>query len=67
MLPAVVRCNFRPCSTFIAPMDYPGDSIAGARMVARSHRWLTADHGEGAHRLGAFFPEHAALNAMWRQ
>jgi hypothetical protein len=48
-------------------MDFPGDSIEGARTVARTHGWLTADHGEGARRLGDFCPEHAAANAIWRQ
>ena len=67
MQTVIVRCDFRPCEAFIAPMDFPGDTIEGARVVARSHGWLTADHGEGAHRLGDFCPEHAAANTMWRQ
>ncbi|WIB69151.1 hypothetical protein DEI93_16395 (plasmid) [Curtobacterium sp. MCBD17_035] len=67
MQTVVVRCDFRPCSAFIAPMNFPGESIEGARIVARTHGWLTADHGEGAHRLGDFCPEHAAANAVWRQ
>ncbi|MCS6547328.1 hypothetical protein NYS50_05505 [Curtobacterium flaccumfaciens pv. flaccumfaciens] len=62
--PVIVRCDFHPCSAFIAPMDYLGDNIEGTRIVARSHGWLTADHGEGAHRSADFCPEHAAPNAM---
>jgi hypothetical protein len=62
--PVVVRCDFRPCSAFIAQTDYPGDNIEGARIVARSHGCLTADHGEGAHGLEEFCPEHAAPTAM---
>ncbi|MDP4332427.1 hypothetical protein Q7F20_03520 [Curtobacterium sp. A7_M15] len=51
---------------FIAPANFPGDSVDGARTVARTHGWITADHGEGARRLGDFCPEHAVANAIWR-
>jgi hypothetical protein len=37
MQTVIVRCDFHQCGAFIAPTDFPGDSIEGARIVARAH------------------------------
>lgn len=47
---AVTRCNSPPRNAFIAPIGFAGDSIEGARVVARTNGCHTIDRPATARR-----------------
>lgn len=55
----IIRCDHYGCPASLTPA-YDGETIDGARLIAKQQEWLTADSAEGQRRGGVdLCPEHA--------
>jgi hypothetical protein len=63
----IIRCDHYGCTSSLVPA-YDGESITGARQIARHEGWIVADSPEGRHRGGIdLCPAHTTPTLVQHQ